>query len=220
MRHIPFAWRGLLEPLRTAQAWLFRRLGGARRSGTLQRWLAGPFIVLNLSVVLFMNRTPAMVTACDDWFTAASPAAADRFQRANWLVRQYAYATGLDNRWIMFGRQSRFNWRFLFTARGADGVSALLPLPRQSQRSFLQRHFVDFREAKFHLNIYPNARALSAYASHLCRAYPSLAGTPVKSIRIELEHYMLHPPDEARKARTPVASRRYRSLQQEVPCES
>jgi hypothetical protein len=185
----------------------------------VSRWLAALFIAVHLFVILFMNRTPEMIIAADGWLTDnLSPQDAYTFRRAGWMVQQYAYAVGLDNRWIMFGRQSRFNWRFLFSGVHADGTASLLPLPRQGPRSFFERNFLDFREAKFHLNIYSSPELIEAYGRHLCRAHPAAGGAAVQAVRIELEHHMLHEPAAARAARTAVASPRYTRLLQDVPC--
>ena len=97
-------------------------------------------------------------------------------------------------------------------------TDVLLPIPGQAERSFLQRHFVDFREAKFHLNIYPRPHLLQAYARHLCRAHPTVGGVPVSAVRIAVDYHGLHEPAAARRARTVVASPTYRAVREEVPC--
>ena len=187
---------------------------------TLRRTLAATFVALNLAAVLYVNQMPWMIDASGRWKDAAPPAWAARVRRAEWHLRQYAYATGLDSHWKMFGRQNRFNWSYRILALRVDGTDSLLPVPGQSERTFLQRHFVDFREAKFHLNIYARDDLLAAYARHLCRAYPSVGGVPVAAVRIGVEFQDLHDPVGARKARTVVASPPYRAVRQEVPCES
>ena len=185
-----------------------------------RRWLAGVFVSVNLATVLYMNRMPWMIEASGRWLEEdAPPALASRVRRGERWLRQYGYATGLDSRWAMFGEQSRFNWNYRIVALMADGTDALLPLPGQADRSFLQRHFVDFREAKFELNIYPRAYLQQAYARHLCHAYPAVAGTAVVAVRIAVDYHGLHDPAAARQARTVVASPTYSAVREQVPCE-
>jgi hypothetical protein len=145
------------------------------------------FAVLNIGTVLYMNRPEQLIAATesavrrhlDQW-------SGYQIKRADWLVRRYANVVGLDNRWEFFGRVSRFNWHYLVQARTADGRMSVLPLPRQSPRTFVQRTFVDFKEAKFHLNLYGRERSREAYARHLCRAYPTVQGAPVSSVVFEI----------------------------------
>jgi hypothetical protein len=145
------------------------------------------FAVLNISTVLYMNRPEQLIAATESAFRRHLDGWT-RYQvnRADWLVRRYANVVGLDNRWEFFGRVSRFNWHYLVHARTADGRMTVLPLPRQSPRTFAQRTFADFKEAKFHLNLYTRPRAREAYARHLCRAYPTVQGASVSSVVFEL----------------------------------
>ena len=114
---------------------------------SLRKAFLSAFIILNIFTVLFMNRP-------------------------EWLIMHYAHLVGLDNRWIMFSRLPRFNWWYVFKAKYSDGTEVVLPLPRQSNRALLERYF-DFREAKFHLNIYNNPSAREAYANQYCINLPA-----------------------------------------------
>jgi hypothetical protein len=113
---------------------------------------------------------------------------------AGWAVRRYAHLSGLDARWQMFGLLPRFDWRFEIKSRKA-GREELLPLPLQSGRTSAESLFFDFKEAKFHLNLYPDRELRRAYAASLCRRYGS------ETIVFELHHRLLNAPAEARARR-------------------
>lgn len=144
------------------------------------------FICLNLVSTLFMNRPEWLREATDEWIhERLDPMTAWRLDTASWVIRFYAYLLGFDNRWEMFSYAHRSNWSYLFQAKYSDGRIRALPLPGQSERTFLQEHVFDFREAKFHLNIYKDADARWAYARYLCRSHgDSAAG--LESIIVEL----------------------------------
>jgi hypothetical protein len=97
----------------------------------------------------------------------------------------------------MYGLQSRFNWRYEIIATYGDGDQALdrlLPLPRQSERTVWQRRVVDFKEAKFHLNIYNDPLARETYAHYLARQFPEFQGQRLKRIRYDLKFQYILPP--------------------------
>jgi hypothetical protein len=120
-----------------------------------------------------------------------------RIRYTEWAILYAAHIAGLDNKWQMFGGQSRFNWKFLIVAEYGDSdqrVERLLPLPRQSERSLFQKSIVDFKEAKFHLNIYNDPVARESYARYLGRQYPEYQGRPLKCIRYDLQVQNILPP--------------------------
>jgi hypothetical protein len=119
---------------------------------------------------------------------------------------------GADNRWQMFGGQSRFNWRYNVSATYSDGTvtkSVDLPLPRQSPRTLAQLLFYDFREAKFHLNIYGDKIARESYARYLGREYSTSDGLPIQSITYHMYHQMILTPDQAMEQQKLMDPRRY-----------
>ena len=140
---------------------------------SLRKAFLSAFIILNIFTVLFMNR-PEWLKNAEALFLERnfSPTGKYRVQYSEWLIMHYAHLVGLDNRWIMFSRLPRFNWWYVFKAKYSDGTEVVLPLPRQSNRALLERYF-DFREAKFHLNIYNNPSAREAYANQYCINLPA-----------------------------------------------
>jgi hypothetical protein len=141
-----------------------------------------------------------------DSFVAATRTAMDRHLNPQlvykvrwtaWVFRYAAHIAGLDNKWQMFGGQSRFNWKFLIVAEygeAGDQIERLLPLPRQSERSVFQESVIDFKEAKFHLNIYNDPVARETYARYLGRQFPEYQGRPLKCIRYDLQVQNIIPP--------------------------
>jgi len=120
----------------------------------------------------------------------------------------------------MFGRQSRFSWRYLITAEYQNSEEVLLPLARQSPRSDWQNFLFDFRDAKFMLNLYqyPDARKGWAYA--LCRDYPLNEGSPVRAIRFDLEIQEIEPPAQARATGSHLSPQIGRKVLNIFPCPS
>lgn len=163
-----------------------------------KRYLISFFVVFNIFIVLYMNRPPELIT----WGThAITTRLGDRKAYysfyCSWLIKRYAHLSGLDNRWEMFGRQSRFNWEFIIKGQYGDSKPIVLPLPLQSKRTFLQKHFFDFREVKFHLNLYPSSRARGSYSSFLARQFSERNGVPIRKIIWELHHQNIFPRKEA-----------------------
>ena len=116
---------------------------------------------------------------------------------SEWCLRYAAHIAGLDNKWQMYGGQSRFNWRFVIVGtyrQGGELRDVILPLPRQSERTFWQRKLFDIKEAKFHLNIYNDQLARETYARYLARQYPMNANAFLDRVRFELHIQYILPP--------------------------
>lgn len=169
--------------------------------------LAGAFMALNLVTVGFINCPDGPRRSAELWIRSnVSAGAWWTLETWGWRLRSYAHAVGLDNRWVMFSSVYRTDWHLQIRARYRDGSTRLLPVPLQGERSFWQHHFADFREAKFHLNIYGDTRAKNAYASQLAREFPSWNGAPIDAISFEIhERPFLGTPEEAAAQRTHFA---------------
>lgn len=168
-----------------------------------KRLIISCFVVLNVLTIARANVPDCVGEYVTRWIEAyekTSPATAYRIKNLGWRWRQYGYNAGIDNRWTMFGYQSRWNWWYDIRAIYSDGNSehsVLLPLPNQSSRTLAQKQIFDLKERKFELNLYGNAVAREAYARYLARQYPTHEGMPIKSIRWYLGTQGILPPDEA-----------------------
>ena len=134
-----------------------------------------------------------------DSFDQLGPEVGYRAKYCDWMIRYYAYYLGLGVKWQMFGRQSRFNWYYVITGVYVDSDSGesterILPLPRQSERSFIEENLLDFKEAKFLLNIYNDEKAREMYARYLARQFPSNDGKRISKIRFTLATQHILPP--------------------------
>jgi hypothetical protein len=99
----------------------------------------------------------------------------------------------------MYGGQSRFNWSYVISGTYVDSISGesterVLPLPRQMERTFMQKKWLDFKEAKFLLNIYSDELARETYARYLARQFASHDGKTIASIRYTLVTQKILPP--------------------------
>jgi hypothetical protein len=99
----------------------------------------------------------------------------------------------------MYGGQSRFNWSYIITGVYVDtgsgeSTESILPLPRQSERSFVEDKILDFKEAKFLLNLYGDEKARETYARYLARQFPSNDGKTISRIRFTLATQQILPP--------------------------
>jgi hypothetical protein len=169
-----------------------------RMPGIWARVSLSAVTVIMLSMIVWCNLpdgvNAALGTLADSQF---SPETAWRVRYAEWLFRYGAHVGGLDSRWQMYGGQSRFNWRYIITGHYADSqrtLTRVLPLPRQSERSWLQETFVDYREAKFLLNIYNDRLARETYARYLARQFNEHEGIPVSEISYTLCMQYILPP--------------------------
>lgn len=163
-----------------------------------QRWL----LMLATSLIFAMigwcnlpNEVPQKLLAGVE--QQGSPELAYRLRWVEWALRWGAHLSGLDNKWQMYGLQSRFTWRYEIIATYGDGareIEWLLPLPRQSQRTLWQRLIVDFKEAKFDLNIYNDPLARETYAHYLARQYAEHQGLRLQRIRYDLKYRYILPP--------------------------
>jgi hypothetical protein len=165
-----------------------------------KKLLLSAFVVLNLGTVLWMNRPGSLVRAWDRALAASpSPAAAGLLRQADYVDRNYAHVAGLDPTWQMFGGLSRFDWWFVIKARYAGGKEVVLPLPLQSDRTPWERTMADFKEVKYHLNMYGDRPTRKAYSIYLARLYPEHDGAPVRQIVWELHYQNFRPMDETRR---------------------
>ncbi len=166
-----------------------------------KRWLISGFVGINLLTVAWMNQPEQLSEAASNWIDRHwSPSQAYRLRLAAWRWNQYAHYAGLDNRWQMFGFQSRFNWWYDIRAVYSDGhqeSSVLLPLPNQSARTLAERLLFDLKERKFELNIYRNPIAREAYSRYLARQFPTHEGMPISNVRWHLGSQRILPPAEA-----------------------
>jgi hypothetical protein len=139
----------------------------------------------------------------NDWLDRAerstTPETGYRLRMADWGVRYGGYVSGLSSKWQMYGGQSRFNWRYIISAiyvdeEGNKSEEVVLPLPRQSARTWAEEKLFDFKEAKFLLNIYSDELARETYARYLARQYPQWNGRSISSIRVNLATQNIIPP--------------------------
>ncbi len=169
--------------------------------GLWKRMLVSCFVVLNLLTVAWINLPEPLVELTSKWVDQHwTQTHAYRMRYTAWRWQQYAHYAGLDNRWQMFGRQSRFNWWYDIRAVYSDGMhesSVLLPLPNQSARNLSERMLFDLKERKFELNIYRSPIARESYSRYLARQYPTHDGLPISRILWHLGSQGILSPDEA-----------------------
>lgn len=169
--------------------------------GPIRRTLLSAFIVLNLTTVAVMNLPSSWCNSLDQTLSRnCSEQTQYQLRLTSWRLQQYAYFSGLDNKWQMFGRQSRFNWWYDIRAVYSDGVETkqvLLPIPNQSARTLSQQMLFDLKERKFELNIYLNETARECYSRYLARQFPEHENLPIQSVRWHLGFQYILPPDEA-----------------------
>ncbi len=165
----------------------------------IKKTIISTFVVLNIFAVILLNRPPEFIDYINKKIINLNhPKLAAKLDYYSWLVYQYAHIVGLDNRWKMFGKQSRFNWWYLIYGKYEESEKILLPLPPQMPRTFVEDLFIDFKEIKFYLNMYLDQNARETYARYLCRKYPEHNGLPIQSIIYDLYYQGILPPQEAR----------------------
>ena len=182
------------------------------------------FVILNILTIVYFNR-PSFIDKVSNNFVDKyfSQTAAYNARYALWFISSkltlYGYLAGINNHWIMFGSQSRFNWWYKIKAKYTNGEIVLLPLARQSERTFWQKNFFDFKEAKILHNLYSNSLWREKYANYLCRQYSSNNGSSVKSIEWEVYWQKLYDPKEARRLGTHLSPEISSSLLNSFNCK-
>ncbi len=176
-------------------------MNSEQHCGLWKRMLVSCFFVLNLLTVAWINLPEPLVELTSKWVDQHwTPTQAYQLRYSAWRWQQYAHYAGLDNRWQMFGRQSRFNWWYDIRAVYSDGMresSVLLPLPNQSARNLSERMLFDLKERKFELNIYRSPIARESYSRYLARQFPTHDGLPIRRILWHLGSQGILSPDEA-----------------------
>ena len=169
----------------------------------IKKTLISLFALVNIFVILFINSPNFLIKAANETLNSyKAPDLAYKVRYFVWLVREYGRLTGLNVRWLMFGNQSKYNWRYKITANYNDSTVILLPLPNQIKRNFVEKIFLDFKEEKFGSNIYTDPVGREAYARFLCRQYPKHNNSSVESITYELSWQKILDPKEARLQNT------------------
>ncbi len=164
----------------------------------MRRWVVVFFVLLNFGAIAFANRPATLAEAIDRRIgDTLSPLTAWRVRHAGWLLQRYAHLVGLDNHWIMFGRQSRFNWRYEISGRYGEAGEHLLPLPLQTRRRVFQDLVLDFKEPKLHLNLYADQTSRERYAQYLCRRFPTQEARRMEAVVFELRTQELRTRPEA-----------------------
>ncbi len=174
---------------------------------SMKKALISLFIILNMVAVLYSNR-PAFIDTIPNKIIEGyfSKTASYNTRYILWLlaekIRMYAYLAGLGNHWTMFGFQNHFNWWYVIKAKYADGHVVLLPLPRQSKRTFWQWLLFDLKEAKFHWNISSETHAREKYAKYLCKQFKKDKNSQISSIKWKVYWQYIKEPKEAIKTKS------------------
>jgi hypothetical protein len=185
----------------------------------MRRTLIVLFMVVCFATIAFANRPPTLAAAVDQRLTETlAPMAVWRIHYAGWLVRRWAHLVGLDNRWQMFGRQSRFNWRYEMVGHYGDAGERLLPVPLQSSRTAFQDLVLDFKEPKLHLNLYSDEPRRERYAQYLCRQFPTLHGAWMEEVVIDLAWRPLRSRAEASRTGDHLEPEEYTEPLDAFPC--
>lgn len=185
----------------------------------IKKVLLSIFILLNLLSVFLSNRPPILIKYYENNIeNIIQPRFSYSIQYLSWLVQLYAYYSGLNNHWVMFGYQPRLNWWYTIKADTVNGHQYALPLPRQSQRTFIQKYFIDFKEAKFHQNLYREERGRFAYAQYLCQKYSINEDKNISSILYQLNWQLILPREEASRTGKHLDSKIHHKLLNEYDC--
>jgi len=139
----------------------------------------------------------------------------------NFYLAYYSYIVGLDNVWKMFGYNHRYRWKYLIEGVSSDGRDVVLPIFFQSQRTFFDQHFFDFKQMKFYLNIYNQPAARNAFAKFLCREHVDvLSGQPFVAVKISVLKREILPRETVLQTGQSLANDIDKFLMDEVSCAS
>ena len=165
----------------------------------IKRFLISLFILLNIFTVLYVNRPVPISDIQGSKLKGVLIAPTKHNTALDLLFAGYGNLVGLGTRWLMFILQDKYNWKYLIKARYEDSSEVVLPIPRQGNRTFLERNLFDFKDAKFQYNFNYRPYAKEHYASYLCRKYSVRNGAKIKSIIFEYYKQNILEPKEAEK---------------------
>ncbi len=165
-----------------------------------KRFLISLFILLNIFTVLYVNKpVPVNEINSSNLKDVLEAPIKVKSGALNLFFVGYGNLVGLGTRWLMFILQDKYNWKYFIKARYEDLSEVILPVPGQRDRTFLQRNFFDFKDAKFQYNFNYRPYIKEHYASYLCRKYPMNNNSRIKSIVFELYRQNIMNPEEAEK---------------------
>ena len=166
----------------------------------IKRFFISLFILLNIFTVIYINRpVPVKTTQGNKLKEILHPSSFDLRSTIGLFFINYGEFIGLGTRWLMFVLQDHYNWFYLIKAKYNDSSEMLLPIPRQGERTILQREFFDFKDAKFQYNFNYRPYLKEHYASYLCRKYPIHNGAKIRAIIFEFYRQNILEPREAQK---------------------
>lgn len=117
--------------------------------------------------------------------------------------------------WTLFTPTVVYRWKNSYKAIYDDGSEYLLPLPNQAGRSFLERHFFDFSEVMFQVNLHVFG-AHRHYAEYLCRRYGN--ERRIDRIRITSHLREMYSPWRAQELGRFVSPNESENVEGEIPC--
>ncbi len=118
---------------------------------------------------------------------------------ADWTLDHFGWFAGLSTYWRMFDPPPSLNRQLQITANMTDGSQLELPFANHLSRSFLQRNFTDFREAKHEWNLYDNAEGLRQLTQHICHHYSS-GERAVTDVRVDIISNKILDPETAQRS--------------------
>lgn len=153
-----------------------------------KRVLISLFILLNVLTVIFINRPVPINEIQGNKLKEIlhSPYKYSDVSKIQKFITGYGEFVGLGTRWLMFILQDKYNWSYVIKARYSDLSEIVLPIPRQGERTALQKNLFDFKDAKFQYNFNYRPYIKEHYASYLCRKYSVHNGAKIKSVIFEL----------------------------------
>lgn len=142
-----------------------------------------------------------------------------QIEKLNYYYNQMAFFSGMSNRWTMFATLHRSLFLYVFKAKLTTGEVVLLPTENQdSSRPWYLRYLVDYKIAKFHLNLYPNEYARRRYGEYLCRRFKGHFPNEVQTVLIEHTSRGFLPRERALEAGTHFEPDVQLWKTEEVPC--
>ncbi|MGE4133525.1 MAG: hypothetical protein AB7F86_17955 [Bdellovibrionales bacterium] len=158
----------------------------SRTYSQIRKPLIVAFVCLNVAAFLFSN-IHLLVDVHDSLHKGRRPASRHLSHWA-WAFSWYPYLLGLDQSYSMFSFAQRRMDYFLYYGVDENHDPVLFPVELSGQRSWFQRHLVDHKAGKFHLNMYDRPEARAQYARYLCHEMKALS--PSGFQEVEIRHYV------------------------------
>lgn len=154
------------------------------------------FIILNFYSSIHWNFLEFFESRFDHLSEKYSSEAIVKAKKFMWW---YPYLFGIDQRYTMFSTVHRNRTELVFYGVGENDKKLVYPIENQSERTFMERNFIDHKRGKLYLILYSQSEfGREAYSQYLYRKYADTADFEITKLAVDINWQEIYPIDKAR----------------------